>query len=86
MDTKALVLDFIVKNAVKPVPQTGEAELLGCRYLDTGIIDSFGIVMMITEFEDSMGVSFSATDMQSYEFQTIGGLIGLINRKLAEKR
>lgn len=85
MDSKALVLEFFDRNARKPLPAADEAELLACHYLDAGIIDSLGIVMMITEFEAALGISFSAEDMQSYEFQTVGGLVEIIDRKLAPK-
>ncbi len=83
MDAKKAVLDFFSKNAKKPLPASDEDALMGCHYLDAGIIDSLGIVMMITEFEDSFGIAFSAEDMQSYDFLTIGGLVAMVGRKLA---
>jgi hypothetical protein len=86
MDAKTLVLGFFARNASQPLPTSDEAVLLACRYLDAGIIDSLGIVMMITEFEAAFGISFSAEDMQSYEFQTVGGLVEIIERKLVAKR
>jgi acyl carrier protein len=85
MNIRQTVVDVIAKNAKKPLPTGDEQALMGCAYLDEGIIDSLGIVMMVTELEDSLGVSFSAEDMQSYEFQTIGGLIGRIDQLLAAK-
>jgi acyl carrier protein len=77
--TKDLVLDFMTRNGRKPLP-AGEAEILACPYLDFGIIDSLGIINMVSEFESKLAIQFSAEDMQSYEFQTIGGLIALIDR------
>ena len=35
---------------------------------------------MVSEFESKLAIQFTAEDMQSYEFQTIGGLIALIDR------
>lgn len=83
MDAKKTVQDFFQKNAKVPLPNGDERAWLNCAYLDRGIIDSLGIVMMIAEFESGLGIEFSAEDMQSYDFQTVGGLIALIERKLA---
>lgn len=83
MDVKEAVLSFIDSN--NRVPGNTEEERLSCSYLDTGIIDSMGIVLMITEFEERFGILFDAEELQSHEFQTIGGLIGIIERKLAVK-
>lgn len=79
MNVKQKVLEFLTRSARKSMPD-GESELLACFYLDNGIIDSLGIIMMITEFEETFDIRFSAEDMQSQEFQTVGGLIEIIER------
>jgi acyl carrier protein len=86
MDAKTVVLDFLAKNAKKPLPGRDDPALMQCRYLDLGVVDSLGIVLMITEFEDRLGIAFSAEDMQSYDFLTVGGLIGIVERKVAQKQ
>jgi acyl carrier protein len=80
MDTKTVVIDFFKQNSTAGLP-TDESGLLHCAYLDMKLIDSMGIILMITEFEEKLGVSFTAEDMQSYNFQTIGGLIDIIENK-----
>ncbi|TIU58036.1 MAG: acyl carrier protein [Mesorhizobium sp.] len=78
MTHEKLVRDFFSQHAKSPLPNGKDA--FPVHYLDDGLIDSFGIVTMIDEFESELGVSFSAEDMQSYEFQTVGGLIGILER------
>lgn len=56
------------------------AAFLEYRYLDQGLIDSFGIVSLIGEMEEKCDIHFSAEDLESYEFQSIGGLISIIER------
>lgn len=73
-----LVRDFFARHAKLPLPKGKEA--LTVHYLDGGLIDSLGIVTMIAELESALGVTFSAEDMESYEFQTVGGLIGILDR------
>ncbi|HZP68464.1 MAG TPA: acyl carrier protein [Pseudolabrys sp.] len=84
MDTKRTVLNFFSRHGRKPLPDA-ETDALACSYLDMGIIDSLGIVTMISEFENDLSIHFSAEDLQSYEFQTVGGLITLIDRLRAAK-
>jgi acyl carrier protein len=81
MSHEDLVRDFFAQHAKAPLP-TGK-EALDVHYLDEGLIDSFGIVTMISDFESALGIMFSAEDMQSYEFQTVGGLIGMLDRLTA---
>lgn len=82
MNAKTAVLNFFSTSAKRQLTTDEMNHLDQCRYLDAGIIDSLGIVMMITQLEETLGITFSADDMQSFEFQTIGGLIGLLERKL----
>jgi acyl carrier protein len=55
-----------------------EQDQLACAYLDERIIDSMGIVEMVTTFEVRFGITFAAQHMQMPEFRTIGGLIAMI--------
>lgn len=80
MKVKEEVLRFFIANKLKPLPGDKEADYLACCYLDIGVIDSIGIVTMIMEFEEKFAIHFDADCMQSYEFQTIGGLIQIIER------
>lgn len=78
MGHEKLVREFFAQHAKLPLPSGKDA--LTARYLDGGLIDSLGIVTMIAEFETALGVTFSAEDLESYEFQTVGGLIGILDR------
>lgn len=60
-----------------PIPGDTEGERLGFAYLDSGHIDSVTLVLMITELEEAFDVRLDARSMQSEEFRTVGGLIGI---------
>jgi acyl carrier protein len=81
MKHEQLVRDFFARNGGSPLPDGKEG--LDVHYLDIGLIDSFGIIAMISDFESELGITFTAEDMQSYEFQTVGGLIGILDRLAA---
>jgi acyl carrier protein len=84
MSNENLVRNFFARNGQSPLPAGSEA--LGVHYLDDGLIDSLGIITMVSEFESALGVRFSAEDMQSYEFQSVGGLITILDRLASKPR
>ena len=79
---KSFVIDFF-KDKGLPDLDAG-AELLEYGYLEKGIIDSLGIVELITVVESRFDIELPLHDMQSKEFGTIGGLITIIGRLLEE--
>ena len=83
MHTKDIVLKFFDEKG--GIPGDGLQEKLDCHYLDIKIIDSMGIIEMVTLFEDSFKIRFEAEHLQSKEFQTVGGLIELIKRLQLKK-
>jgi len=86
MDTTECILDFFSRSARMPLRRDAEANLLDLRYLDEGVLDSLGLVTMIAEFESAFKISFSADELQSPEFQTIGGLIEIVDRLRVSQR
>lgn len=85
MNVKQKVITYMHDNAMSSLPTGEEKGVLECYYLDQGVIDSIGIINMITSFESEFDISFEAEDMQSYDFQTVGGLIRIIESKMAKK-
>ena len=78
MNVTQIVLEFFDSRG--GLPGTCQDEKLACAYLDAKIVDSMGIIDMVSHFEDTFGIRFDADDLQSQEFQTVGGLIGVIEK------
>ncbi len=78
MNVTQIVLDYFASKG--GLPGATEAEKLASSYLDAKIIDSMGIIEMISHFEDLCGIRFEADDMQSEDFQTVGGLVRVIEK------
>ncbi len=76
MNVKKEVIAFLESH--NTIPGDTEDEKLKCQYLDIGVIDSMGIVMMITEFEEKFGIQFNGDHLQSDDFLTVGGVIGIV--------
>ena len=53
--------------------------------MEKGFVDSMGMVQFVTILEDDFDIEFSAEELLSSEFKTIGGLEKLIKNKIANK-
>lgn len=78
MDTQDIVFKFFDEKG--GIPGNGLQEKLACHYLDIKIIDSMGIIEMVSHFEEIFKIQFSSEDLQCEEFQTVGGLIQVIQK------
>ena len=77
------VVDFIRDRLdSSAINQLNDDELMGCRYLDLGYIDSFQIIHFIMDIEREFGIVMEALDTESDKFRHIGGLIEIIESKL----
>lgn len=78
MTVAEMVLDFFESRGGLP----GDAidVKLRCAYLDEHVLDSMGIIEMVSHFEETFAIRFEADHMQSIEFQTVGGLVGIIEQ------
>lgn len=88
MVTRNDIVSFLFAQLQRrgPLPFTAEEENLKYRYLDHGHVDSFGIVVFITEIEEHFGVLFGPEELQSEEFRTVGGVVRLIEHLLESGR
>lgn len=79
--------DFVLKYFAKigEIPGKSEAEKLTYDYVSSQMIDSLGIINLITEAESQLNIQFSSDDLESPEFKTIGGLIKIIDGKSKKK-
>lgn len=52
------------------------------NFIETGYVDSMRMVQFIVLLEDEFGIEFTDEELTLDEFKTIGGLAGLVERKL----
>ena len=55
------------------------------NYIDSGYVDSLGIIKFVVEIESLYDIEISESDMESLEFRTVGGLVSIISRKIRSK-
>ena len=78
MNITDTVLEYFESRGGLPGATT-EAKL-ACAYLDAKIVDSMGIIEMVSHFEEVFGIQFDADHLQSPEFQTVGGVVAIIDQ------
>ena len=82
MDVNQIVWEFFQRHG--GLPGATREDQLNCHYLEARVIDSMGIVEMVSELETTLGIRFEAEHLQSVEFQTAKGLMALIGKILAQ--
>jgi acyl carrier protein len=76
------ITEFILKYISKKGKLPIEIDIDSFNYIDTGYIDSMGLIKFVVELEEKFNVQISDDDMMTPEFRTIGGLVEIIkNRK-----
>jgi len=78
LTTEDIVRNFILEQfyVADPAELTVDASLI-----DTGIVDSMGMLDVILFLETSMGISISDTDTTPANLETIGRIAAFVERK-----
>jgi predicted dehydrogenase/acyl carrier protein len=80
--TADLVLKFVLNKIEKNGRIPAGTDINAFNYIDTGYIDSIGLIKFIAEIETEFCIDISESDISSQTFKTIGGLISVIEKKL----
>jgi len=77
---RAFVLGFFSERGA--IPGDTEEERMACDYIYANLVDSMGMVELITGAEAELGVELSQQDFEDPRFKTVGGLIEILAGKL----
>ncbi len=75
------ILDFVEKEY--KLPENVDYETFD--FVEKGFVDSMGMVQFVAILEDEFDIEFSAEELLSNDFRTVGGLEKLIQKKVNEK-
>ena len=76
------VKDFVIDYIQKEYTIDKSVDILSLNYVESGYINSLGLIQFIATIEDEFGISFSDDELNSEDIQVVGKLIELINRKM----
>ena len=82
MTSKTTILEYIGLLLEKKQAIPSSVNLQDYRYIESGHIDSLGIMKFIIQIEDKFQIEISDDDMLSDSFQSVGGLVQIILGKL----
>lgn len=52
------------------------------NYIESGYVDSMGLIQFIATIEDEYNITFSDEELQAPALKTIGGLVKMIEHKV----
>lgn len=76
MNIKKEISEYIYKFAnIKSIEVTEKTDLF-----DVGLLDSLGIIMLLTYLNESLNINISLEDLKIENFKTISSIIDLVEK------
>lgn len=80
-DIRKAILDFVEREY--KLPENIDYETFDI--MENGYVDSMGLVQFVAILEDDFNIEFTADELLSSAFKTIGGLERLIKAKITKQ-
>lgn len=78
METRETVREAILPSALAPLPEDDGASLF-----ELGVIDSFGLMDVITRLEAAFGLKVPDADLTPRKFETVAKVVAYFDAKRA---
>lgn len=75
------ILSFFASRSTSPVSLDDDS--MDVNLFDSGVVDSVGILELVLFLEERFDVRFGPEDLESGAFQTLGGILDLVERRRA---
>ena len=79
MDT---ITDFILDYIQREYELPSESNIMAFNYVDSGYIDSLGLVQFFATLEDEFNISFTDDELTNPDIKIIGNLAKLVYSKV----
>lgn len=76
------VREFVIKAIEKKSRLPAGCDVDTFNYIDSGHVDSIAIIKFLLELENEFKIDIAPEEIESAQFRTIGGLIGIIKSKV----
>lgn len=74
---KDFVLDYLQREYT-----IDSDDIMSLNYVETGYVDSIGLVSFVVTIEDEFGVEFLDEELQDPGFKVVGKLINIVSKKI----
>lgn len=75
---EAFVIEYIQREYTFPEG----TDIMSLNYVESGYVDSLGLIQFIATIEDEFGIEFTDEDMENPDLRVIGKLIEMIQKKI----
>ena len=76
-NVKEFILDYIQREYTLP----DDIDVMELNYVESGYVDSLGLIQFIATIEDEFNISFTDEDLANPEIKVVGKLIEIIFEK-----
>lgn len=76
------VKDFIVDYIQREYTISEDTDVMNLNYVESGYIDSIGMIQFIAVIEDEFNISFSDDELADPNIKVVGKLIDMVMKKL----
>ncbi len=74
--------EFIVEYIQREYTIPNDVNLSELNFVESGYIDSIGLIQFIATLEDEFNISFTDEELESEDVKVVGKLVELIKRKM----
>ena len=75
------IKDFVIDYIQREYTVGDDVDILSLDYVETGYVDSIGMIQFIATIEDEFGISFSDDELDNPDLKVVGKLIEMIYKK-----
>lgn len=76
------VSKFVINSLQKKYSIDKNVDISTLDYMESGYVDSLGIIQFVVELEEEFGIEFTEEELSSPSFRIVGELIQLIEGKV----
>lgn len=76
------IKEFVVEYIQREYTFPEGTDIMSLNYVESGYIDSLGLIQFIATLEDEFDIEFTDEDMESPDLRIIGKLIDVIINKM----
>lgn len=76
------VKEFVVDYIQREYTIDDNVDIMELNYIESGYIDSLGMIQFIATLEDEFDIVFTDEDMENPDIKVVGKLISMIEEKI----
>ncbi|MEG0505121.1 MAG: acyl carrier protein [Raoultibacter sp.] len=78
------ITEFVTNYIQREYTIPEDVDILSLNYIETGYVDSLGLIQFIATLEDEFSVEFSEDELLSPDIKVVGKLIDIIEQKIRQ--